>query len=239
MGRKSLIEWCDASWNPWYGCDRVSSGCLNCYAESKWARRAGVEFFGNVQRSKSMFAAPLKWETPKLIFTCSLGDFFHPAADPWRDEAWSVIRETPHHTYQILTKRPQRITENLPWPPSEEPWHNVWIGTSVEAQKYVYRIPELLEVRAVVRFVSAEPLLGPLDLSIHMLMEPPLHWVIIGGESGPRARPMRLDWARDLVQQCKRARVPVFVKQLSQHECKQYDDFHAFPPELQVREYPR
>ncbi len=253
MASQSAIEWTSATWNPFIGCDKVSAGCKHCYAGERWAPRVGRKFYGNVQRANDgTFRAPVRWKEPRLVFTCSLSDFFHPAADEWRTDAWAVIRETPQHTYQILTKRPERMMEHLPWLPHETPWANVWLGVSVESQRYVDRILHLLCLEAVVHFVSAEPLLAPLDLSPFLSRThhafpsawvPAPHtrveWVIVGGESGPKARHMELKWARDVVEQCRRARVPVFVKQLSETRGQKYKDFEGFPVDLQVREYPK
>lgn len=162
MGDKSAIQWTDATWNPWMGCHKVSPGCKNCYMFRE------QKFYGNdpniVRRSKTTFDAPLKWKEPKRIFTCSWSDFFIEEADPWRDEAWEIIRKTPQHTYQILTKRPERIKDHLPafW---GELYGRVWLGVSVENQKSAnQRIPILLDVPASRRFLSCEPLLGPVSL---------------------------------------------------------------------------
>jgi protein gp37 len=168
-----------------------------------------------------------------LVFTCSWSDWFHEGADAWREEAWDIIRRTPHLTYQILTKRPERMRQHLPadW---GNGYPNVWLGVSVENQRWTTRIPWLLKVPSVVHFLSCEPLLGPLDLLTvenphdpyaHCLsagfdgerLLPRVDWVIAGGESGADARPMELDWARSLRDQCQTAGVPYFLKQLGGH----------------------
>lgn len=207
MAETTEIGWTDATWNPWMGCDKVSPGCAHCYMfrdQERYGRDPS-----KVVRSKTKFTEPLKWAEPRRIFTCSWSDWFHPDADQWRDEAWEVIRQTPQHTYQILTKRPERASLHLPkdWGLG---WENVWLGTSVENQRWAHRI-DFLPLSAG-RFVSAEPLLGPLDLStrIHLLS-----WVIVGGESGPEARPMDLAWAREIREQCRVAGVDFFFKQAS------------------------
>ncbi len=236
MASKSNIEWCDSSWNPWQGCHKVSPGCAHCYMfrdKEKFGQNPNI-----VVRSKdATFYAPLKWKEPLLIFTCSWSDFFIEEADFfWRPEAWEVIRKTPHHTYQILTKRPERIMQGadkaeLPWGSWEEPWPNVWIGVSVENQRMAdLRVSLLLQVPAAVRFLSIEPLLGPVDLSnwlpIYPLsmpkenMPPHVSWVIVGGESGDKkagvkARPLNLDYVRSIRDQCVAADVPFFFKQYS------------------------
>lgn len=205
MGERSRIEWCGATWNPWRGCHKISPGCIGCYMyreQRRYGRDPTV-----VMRSKTTFYDPLKWREGRLIFTCSWSDFFIDEADAWRGEAWDVIRETPRHTYQILTKRPHRIVDCLPddWPLS-----NVWLGISVEDRGSGFpRVEILRETPAVVRFISAEPLLedlGRINLD-------GLEWVIIGGESGPKARRMKPEWARHLRDQSIEANIPVFFKQ--------------------------
>lgn len=206
MSISSAIEWTESTWNPWMGCNKVSPGCAHCYMfreQSRYGQDPEV-----VRRSKTTFRAPLKWKEPRRIFTCSWSDWFHPAADAWRDDAWDVIRDTPQHTYQILTKRPEFIAEHLP-PDWHDGYPNVWLGVSVESQRWVERLERLAQVPAAVRFVSAEPLLGPVDLG-----SLPYDWVIAGGESGPDARPTELDWLRSLRDQCAARHVPFFLKQL-------------------------
>lgn len=219
MGEHSNIEWCTASWNPWMGCTKVSAGCDNCYMFTEQRR------YGHdpevVRRSKTKFADPLKWKEPKVIFTCSWSDWFHKDADPWRDEAWDIIRRTPQHTYQILTKRPGRIRRHLPadW---GKGYANVWLGTSAENQKAAFRAWQMVrDVSATVLFLSLEPLLDEVDLTRVRINEdttvnvlPAIQWVIVGGESGPNARPMNIAWARELQSQCTEAGVAFFLKQL-------------------------
>lgn len=223
MSKTTGIEWTDKTWNPWHGCTKVSPGCAHCYMyreKGRYGQEPEV-----VTRSKTTFNDPLKWHEPARVFTCSWSDFFHEAADGWRDEAWNIIRRTPHLTYQILTKRPERIAAHLPadWGMGYE---NVWLGVSVENQRWAERIDALAGVRAWTKFVSAEPLLGPLDLSA------PLHadgygedavladvpdWVIVGGESGSDARPMALDWVRKIRDDCAYFDIKFFLKQLGGH----------------------
>lgn len=219
MSERSAIEWTEATWNPWMGCTKVSAGCDNCYMFTEQRR------YGNdpevVRRSKTKFADPLKWKDPKVIFTCSWSDWFHKDADPWRDEAWDIIRRTPQHTYQILTKRPARIVRHLP-PDWGDGYPNVWLGTSVESQDVAYRAWHLVRaVTARVLFLSCEPLLGPVDLTKVRINEDTtvdlragFKWVIVGGESGPNTRAMEIDWARSLRDQCYEAGVAFFLKQL-------------------------
>ena len=214
MSERTGIEWTEATWNPWMGCTKVSPGCDNCYMFTEQRR------YGNdpevVRRSKTKFSDPLKWKEPKLIFTCSWSDWFHKDADPWRDEAWEVIRRTPQHTYQILTKRPGRIGRHLPddW---GDGYPNVWLGTSVENQNAMHRAWQLGNIAARVRFISAEPLLGPLDFYIPDSTESALeriHWIIVGGESGSNCRPMAESWVRQIEHQAHIHGVAFFLKQL-------------------------
>ncbi len=206
MAVKSKIEWTQATWNPWHGCIKVSAGCKNCYMfrdKKRYGQNPNV-----VLRSKTTFKDPLTWTDSKTIFTCSWSDWFIEEADEWREEAWDVIRETPHHKYQILTKRPERITDHLPkdW---GKGWKNVWLGVSVENQTFEKRVGILQEVPSRIRFISAEPLIGPIIFS--SLKN--IHWLITGGESGPNARPMDLSWVRDIRKQCTKSKVAFFHKQ--------------------------
>jgi protein gp37 len=161
-----------------------------------------------VARSKTTFNYPLKIREPKKVFTCSWSDFFIEEADAWRDEAWEIVRRTPHLTYQILTKRADRIAEQVPWGDGE-PWAHVWLGVSVENARHTPRIGDLVRVPAALRFLSVEPLLGP----ISNLPLAGIGWVILGGESGPRHRPMEAEWVREIRDQCVQAGVPLFFKQ--------------------------
>ncbi len=161
-----------------------------------------------VVRSKTTFCDPMRWKEPRVIFTCSWSDWFHEAADEWRDEAWAIIRETPRHTYQILTKRTGRIHRCLPadW---ADGYPNVWLGASVETQEQAFRVRQLTAIPAAVHFISAEPLLGPLALDLTRV-----DWLIVGGESGPGFRPMDPGWARSLRDQCRGSGTDFFLKQL-------------------------
>lgn len=259
MGDTSNIEWTEATWNPWHGCHRISPSCDHCYmfAEKKQYGHDG----DMVVRSKTKFNDPLKWartgKMPKLCFTCSWSDWFINEADPWRPDAWGIIHATPEINYQILTKRAGRILSHLPpdWGPG---YPNCWLGVSVEAPEQLSRIAMLRAAPAHIRFVSFEPVLadiGPVNLE-------GIHWAIIGGESGHHARSMNLQWARNLVAQCRAQNVKVFMKQLgakpvSDHTERQTaqhfneydglvhietgrkgDDPAHWPEDLRVREYP-
>lgn len=208
MGKQTGIDWTDHTWNPWVGCIKVSLGCANCYMYRDQVR------YGNDPKrihrtARSTFSAPLAWKESARVFTCSWSDFFIEAADEWRDEAWSIIRRTPHLTYQILTKRPQNIKDRLPddW---ENGYPNVWLGVSVETSKYLWRIESLDEVPAYIKFVSYEPALGAVDFTPYT---PVIQWIIGGGESGPNARPVNLDWFRDVRDMCRKYGIAYFHKQ--------------------------
>src|SRR5882724_5354844 len=217
MSERTGIEWTEATWNPWYGCTKVSPGCAHCYMfreQRQYGRNPEV-----VTRSKTKFSDPLKWAEPRLVFTCSWSDWFHEAADQWRPEAWDIVRRTPHLTYQVLTKRPHRIRYHLPddWGAG---YPNVWLGVSIESQRWAGRGVALLGVPAALRFVSAEPLLAPLDLtnvrvglSGHNVVHA-IDWLIAGGESGPEARPTEVEWLRSLRDQCDSNGTAFFLKQL-------------------------
>jgi len=220
LAKTTGIHWAQSTWGPWRGCAKVSEGCKNCYAERDM-KRFGRDF-GTPTRSKTTFYDPLKWHEPRRIFVCSWSDFFLETVPPnWRQDAWGVIHEAPQHTYLLLTKRPQNIPSMLPpddltpaWP-----WPNVWLGVSAENQRRAdERIPLLLQVPAAVHFVSAEPLLGPIDFRPWICPEPDfkaeLDWVITGGESDlQNPRPMDLAWARSIRDQCQVADVAYFHKQ--------------------------
>lgn len=204
MGASSTIEWTEATWNPWHGCARVSPGCAHCYMyrdKKRYGQDPAV-----ITRSKTTFDIPTKWKQPRVIFTCSWSDFFIEEADEWRAEAWAIIASTPQHTYQILTKRPERIARHIP---SDWPLPNVWLGVSVETPRFYWRIDALNQIGVGVRFLSLEPLLAPLA----KLPLEGISWVIVGGESGPHCRPMNPHWVREVRDQCIAAGVPFFFKQ--------------------------
>lgn len=216
MGERTAIAWTEKTWNPWQGCTRVSPGCAHCYMYTA-KERYGQDPAAVVRSQPPTFNAPLRWREPARVFTCSWSDWFHEAADVWRDEAWDIIRRTPHLTYQILTKRPERIADHLPddWGTG---WPNVWLGVSVENQRFVDRVKPLADVYATVRFISAEPLLGPvtfLDTAVEEAFGLFIDWVIVGGESGPDHRPMDMRWARNLREECAFYEIPFFFKQRS------------------------
>lgn len=231
MSEKTGIEWTDHTWNPWYGCRHVSAGCFNCYMFSQ--RRSYGQDPETVTRAKgNSFNAPLKWKSGR-VFTCSWSDFFISDADEWRDDAWSVIRRTPHLTYQILTKRPVAMATRLPKDWGSKGYPNVWIGVSVENRATLGRIWTLIGTPAAKRFVSFEPLLEDLgdisrflapatsSIDYYQRVGPDrlgekdcIDWAIVGGESGAKARSCNVDWIRYVTRYCQMAGVPVFVKQL-------------------------
>ena len=217
MSDKSKIEWTDATWNPVRGCSKVSPGCANCYAETFAERFRGVpghpfEQGFDLRLVPEKLAEPLRWRTPKMIFVNSMSDLFHEQVpDEYIVNVFRVIRLANWHTYQILTKRSERMGDLLNGKlkfASAQP--NIWWGTSVENRKYgLPRLEHLQEAPALVRFLSIEPLLE--DLGTFSLKG--ISWVIVGGESGPGARPMKKAWVLRIRDQCKRARVPFFFKQ--------------------------
>lgn len=211
MSDRSHIEWTEATWNPVTGCDKVSPGCAHCYAETFAERFRGVpghpyENGFDLQLRPERVDLPLTWKKPRLIFVNSMSDLFHPAVPvPFIQAVFATMECAAWHTFQVLTKRPERAAElasQLPWP------GNVWMGTSVENQRWASRVDALRLVPAQIRFLSCEPLLGPLELDLTGI-----HWVIVGGESGPKARRMLPEWATGVRDQCVVAGVPFFFKQ--------------------------
>ncbi len=308
MSQQSNIEWTDATWNPVRGCVKVSPGCAHCYAETFAERFRGVnghpyEQGFDLRLVPEKLSEPLSWKKPRRVFVNSMSDLFQDGVpDKYIEQVFSVMALAEKHTFQVLTKRPDRMlawfkarrfdvkgsailqTElageclyAFPWP-----LPNVWLGVSVENQHFAdERIPLLLHTPAAVRFISAEPLLGPIRLKQQNPdgFWPPaapqpdvawlrhkdwpddfqywstgLQWVIVGGESGPGARPFNIAWGRSIVEQCRAAAVPVFVKQLGAKPFEPYSDGTPFvdlhlvskkggdltewPEDLRVREFP-
>ena len=212
MGLNSAIEWTQATWNPVTGCSKVSPGCAHCYAE-RMARRLqamGQPNYANgfeVTMHEHVLDAPLRWRQPRVIFVNSMSDLFHEhVSREFVTRVFQTMTSAPRHRFQVLTKRSERLVAlgaELPWPV------NVWMGVSVENADYAHRIDHLRETGAHVKFLSLEPLLGPLPaLDLH-----DIDWVIVGGESGPGARPMDRAWVTDIRDQCLAAEVPFFFKQ--------------------------
>lgn len=265
MGGRTKISWTDASWNPVSGCAKVSAGCKHCYAEREWGRLQHLEnyagrAFTDVRCHPERLDQPLRWKRPRKIFVNSMSDLFHEAVpDEFIDRVFAVMALARQHTFQVLTKRPERMLAYMTrlgksakllddaartmgytfefngqylvkWP-----LPNVWLGVSIEDQPTAdERVPLLLQTPAAVRWISAEPLLGPVDLSRWLAANdggPHIDWVVDGGESGPKARPMHLAWARSHRDQCAEAGVPYFFKQtgLWQH-VESVEDSRNLPP---------
>lgn len=255
MSEKSAIQWTDATWNVARGCRKVDKDCMFCYMYRD--SMDGTRYEPNqVKRTKTVFDLPLKLKEPSKIFTCSLTDFFIEDIDGFRGEAWGIIRKCPQHTFQILTKRPERIIDHLPeyW---EEIKHSVWLGTSVGSSDGIQRIRDLIvPIQSGVKFLSLEPLHGRIDLPFDEQVDMGhkigdlIDWVIVGGESGNdngkyRYRPCKLEWIESIVAQCRQWNIPVFVKQMGTHlakELKMTDrhggDIDEFPKHLQIRQFP-
>lgn len=322
MSTSTGIEWTEATWNPIRGCSIVSEGCRNCYAMRQAHRMnhhrgayegltkmtpTGPKWTGKVRTVPELLDLPLRWRKPRRVFVNSMSDLFHEdVPDEFIEQVFVVMARASHHTFQVLTKRPQGMlsllsdsgTRNVivnratahnvedfgvgaPNPQPNWPLPNVWLGVSVENQETAdERIPALLATPAAVRWLSCEPLLGPLDLtdplsdgiptseqmqgpsSLYFIRHgaPRIDWIVVGGESGPGARPFDLSWARDIVGQCQRASVPVFVKQMGSNPVdpladtgalvfdrepvrpkfrnKKGGDPEEWPEDLRVREYP-
>lgn len=296
------IQWTNETWNPVTGCTKVSQGCKHCYAERDFPRayaKTGRKFV-DIALHPDRLEKPLRWTKPRMIFVNSMSDLFHEdVPGSFVDDVFAVMACAPQHTFQLLTKRPERMraymqTEGRPWALfqaarradpeyregsrfeyGETPWPwplpNVWLGVSVENQETAdERIPLLLETPAAIRWISYEPALGPIDFGGKWSKQvgrkaiggpvPPnfysfLNWIVVGGESGPGARPFDVAWARSTVAQCKAAGVPVFVKQLGANPAplsieagsvverlwlrdRKGGDPSEWPEDLQIREWP-
>lgn len=270
------IEWADRSWNPVVGCSIVSPGCTNCYAMAMAHRinqmTLSSHYEGMTKRVNGravwtgtvalapdhILTAPLRWKKPCRIFVNSMGDLFHESVpDEWIARIFNVMEQCHHHIFQVLTKRSSRMHRILTGPKRHDLWNarmwhkrsvpvltNVHLGVSCEDQERAdERIPDLLATPAAVRFVSAEPLLGPINFRHR------LDWIICGGESGPGARPMHVEWARSIRERCKVAGVPFFMKQLGAHVIQDGEritlrdrkgaDMSEWPHDLRVQEFPR
>lgn len=209
---KSRIEWTEYTWNPVTGCSKISDGCMNCYAE-RMARR--LKAMGNMRYRNGfnvtlhhdLIDLPLKWNRPKIIFVNSMSDLFHEKVPlSFIRRIFKTMERADWHIFQILTKRSGRLAKlatKFEWPP------NVWMGVTVESEKYAYRIAELNKVPAAIKYLSLEPFLTP----ISELPTDGIDWVIVGGESGPSCRVMKADWVRSIRDQCLEAQVPFFFKQ--------------------------
>ncbi|WP_416149453.1 DUF5131 family protein [Salipaludibacillus sp. HK11] len=212
MAGKSSIEWTESTWNPVTGCTKVSSGCKNCYAATMAKRLHAMgnpryENGFNVTLHHDLIDKPLQWKKPRKIFVNSMSDLFHEDVPlDFIKRVFHTMNNSLHHTYQILTKRPERVAQlssEFNWTP------NIWMGTSVENNSTQHRIDHLRNVPSFVRFLSLEPLIGPID-NIDLTN---IHWAIVGGESGPGARPMEAEWVRNIRDQCFDYDVAFFFKQ--------------------------
>jgi protein gp37 len=257
MGKTTGIAWCDATFNAWWGCQKVSPGCAHCYAET-WAKRYGHAVWGTSSDRRVFgerhWAEPIAWDRVAArdgvrmrVFCGSMCDVFedHPGLDGLRGKLWDLIGKTANLDWLLLTKRPENIAGMcgvLGAP-------NVWLGTSAEDQDAAdRRIPDLARLPAAVRFLSLEPLLGPIELGLagttprdwgygYRPVGELIHWVIVGGESGAGCRPMNWEWVRAIAAECTAAAVPLFVKQRGGHPDKG-DDPRDWPEDLRVRELP-
>ena len=226
MATKSKIEWTQSTWNPIRGCTRVSDGCRFCYAERIAARfskkglayeglarmtKAGPRWSNKVRLVPELLDAPLKWQTPQLIFVNSMSDLFHDDVPlEFILRVFDTMNKAEQHQFQVLTKRSKRLAElscDIQWP------KNVWMGVSVENQDYKFRVDHLRQTGAHIKFLSLEPLIGALQ-SLDLTC---IDWVIVGGESGPHARPMQEEWVIDIRNQCQQADIPFFFKQWGEH----------------------
>jgi len=283
---KTRIEWAEVVWNPITGCTPISEGCQNCYAKRMANRLRGrcgypTDDPFRVTLHPEKLEEPLKWKKPRRVFVCSMGDLFHEQVpDEYIAKVWEIMNNASHHTFMVLTKRPHRMKEfleRLGWYIHDQDGYpmeavldeggkytlpNVWLGVTAENQQRAdERIPILLQIPAAVRFVSVEPMLGPVDLSLSdgvdlsmsvgtglkpgkSYLINSLDWVICGGETGPGARPMHPEWVRSLVLQCKNAGVPIFVKQMGSVWAKAHSSDRAsnrpeeWPEDLRIRELP-
>jgi protein gp37 len=224
MGDLTSIAWTDHTLNPWMGCFKVSDGCKHCYADDLTSGRMGLDVFGydtskRKRTSAQIWNRPYRWnrdawaaKEPARVFCASLADVFEDAPGPnrWRPELFKIVRVTPWLDWQFLTKRPENFSRMLPddW---GNGWCNVWLGTSIEDNRVIERAEHLTATPAGVHFISYEPAIGPLDeLSLDHI-----EWMIVGGESGPKYRPMDLDWARDMRRRCYGTQTAFFFKQNS------------------------
>lgn len=246
MSDRSSIEWTEATWNPVTGCTEVSPDCDNCYARTFAERWRGIDGHPYEQGFDVRFwperlDQPTRWTKPRTVFVNSMSDLFQESVPTsFIDRVFRSMEDAPHHTFQVLTKRPGRMASVMRQI-QPTPLDHVWLGTSIELDRYSWRADKLRQTPAAVRFLSLEPLLGPLPL----LELSGLDWVIVGGESGHGARPMDAGWVRDLMAQCQEADVAFFFKQLGAVWAGQLGlrgkgtELDEIPPEFHVRQYPR
>jgi protein gp37 len=247
MAQTSSIEWTDATWNPVTGCTETSPGCDHCYARTFAERWRGVpghpyEQGFDLKLWPARLTLPTQWKKPRRVFVNSMSDLFHKdVPEEFIQQVFEAMVAAPQHTFQVLTKRSRRLARlapSLPWPA------HIWAGVSIESDDYAWRADYLRQVPAAVRFISAEPLLGPLpSLSLAGISQ-----LIVGGESGHGARPFAMEWAGELVARCQAANVPCFVKQVGARPTlggaplklrdKKGGDMSEWPEDLRVRQFP-
>lgn len=246
MGERSKIEWTDHTFNPWVGCTKVSPGCDHCYAES-WAKRTGNAALWNGARRRTTSAnwrQPIAWNREAhvrgvryRVFCASLADVFDNAVPMvWREDLFALIDSTPHLDWLLLTKRVGNVLPMLDAMKRMRLPPHVWLGSTVVTQEELERdVPKLARIPATVHFLSCEPLLESIDLGY----APAVEWVIVGGESGPRARPLVESWCIDIARQCARAGSAFFMKQGSAANWPHWKEFDRWHDELRVRQFPR
>jgi len=247
MSNTTAIQWTDATWNIARGCTKVDEDCKFCYMYRDSMSNTRYNPL-EVVRTKTVFNLPLRLKEPAKIFTCSLTDFFHEAIDGYRNEAWDIIRQCPQHTFQILTKRPERISEHTPADLLLA--DNIWFGTSVGSPKGMKRFHELLRVDCKTRFISFEPLHERIEMNYDLMDLMAIDWAIIGGESGNengkyRYRPCQVEWIEEIADAFTSVGSAVFVKQMGTHLAKELkmSDRHGgniaeFPEHLRLRQFP-
>jgi len=260
MAELSKIQWTNASWNISRGCTKVDEDCKYCYMYRDSMNNTRYDP-KEIKRTKTVFDMPLKLKEPSKIFTCSLTDFFHEAIDEYRHEAWDIIRRCPQHTFQILTKRPERIAQHLPqdW---NENFKHVWMGTSIGSKQGEHRMYDLMDAfnefknggfdfRKPITFISFEPLHQHIDCNFDIQTMVWYDWVIIGGESGNdngkyKYRPCEVEWMVEIASNFGSCGCAVFVKQMGTYLAKKLKlvdrhggDINEFPKELQIREFPK
>ena len=236
---KTSIEWCDKSWNPISGCSPISEGCTNCYAKRMAYRLKGRYGYPKDDPFRVTFHPdrldePLHWKKPSRIFVVSMGDLFHKDISViWIEKVFQSMVSANWHKYLILTKRPSEAMKIAGWIKNLSDNVDLMLGVSISTNKDLWMVKTLLQIPAAKRFVSVEPMLEPIDI-----YPTPMHqgdkcldWIICGGETGPKARSMSLDWARDLRDKCKAANVPFFMKQITNKK--------AIPKDLMIREFPK
>lgn len=252
---KTKIEWCDYTFNPWIGCAKIAPGCKNCYAEALNKRMGWTEWGkGHYLTSDTNWKKVEQWNTKAFkedkrywVFCASLADVFEEGIpDEWRYDLWDMIRNNRNLDWLLLTKRPFNIAKMLPDDFLEDPWDWVWLGTSISSGEEMFQVKQLIDIPAAHRFISAEPLLGKINL-FQVGIEK-INWIIVGGESGASARPMNPIWALDIALQATKLKIPFFMKQMGSHYMRttkaikgtatKGNDFDDLPGYLRIRQFP-